>query len=204
MQETFDQFRLNVDRVHSLVALHNALRSQATSALEISDILRAALVMVVSALDQYVHDVVRLGMLDIWRRNRRETSAFLQFRISLNSARMAATSGAYDNWLEEEVRDQHGWQSFQQPDKIADAFRLVCSQPLWQEVANRLSINVQDVKEKLGLIIDRRNKIAHEADVDPTFPNSRWPIDERLVNDSVAFVERVVEAMLGILQSNQV
>ncbi|MBC5795399.1 hypothetical protein H5968_09610 [Sphaerospermopsis sp. LEGE 00249] len=32
----------------------------------------------------------------------------------------------------------------------------------------------------------RRNKIAHEADIDPTFGlGNRWPIDELMVGDAV-------------------
>ena len=68
--------------------------------------------------------------------------------------------------------------SFQQPDKIADAIRLFSDVKLWQQVALELAIPEQDVKARLKLIVDRRNKIAHEADVDPSFPNMRWPITE--------------------------
>ncbi|MBD2514999.1 hypothetical protein H6G93_08240 [Nostoc sp. FACHB-973] len=43
-------------------------------------------------------------------------------------------------------------------------------------------------------------KIAHEADIDPTFNiGNRWNIDELLVNDAVDFIEQVVESIHQIL-----
>jgi hypothetical protein len=52
-----------------------------------------------------------------------------------------------------------------------------------------------DVKQRLKLIVDRRNKIAHEADMDPTYPKARWPISAPDVEDVVRFLVDVVEAI---------
>lgn len=58
----------------------------------------------------------------------------------------------------------------------------------------------KDIKQQLSAIVDRRNKIAHEADIDPTYGiGSRWNIDEVLVNDAVGFLEKVVEGIHQIL-----
>ena len=51
-------------------------------------------------------------------------------------------------------------------------------------------------KQQLSAIVDRRNKIAREADIDPTFGmGSRWYIDEVLVKDAVDFIEKVIESI---------
>ena len=47
--------------------------------------------------------------------------------------------------------------------------------------------------------MDRRNKIAHEADMDPSFPGQRWPIVKRDVEDSIQFVEQLVNGMFVML-----
>ena len=58
----------------------------------------------------------------------------------------------------------------------------------------------KDIKQQLTFIVDRRNKIAHEADIDPTYNiGNRWPIDDILVNETVNFVEDVVENIHQIL-----
>ena len=249
MQSALDQFRVSIARVRDLISIHNSVKAQSTPALDLSDILRAALVLAVSALDYYVHEVVTLGMLEIHRGRRSEPnappnssqSAFSRFQISLGSARqekliamdiaswleneiqqsqgslflqqsytvsslLPVISSSIMNrlnnafWLEDKIRERLGYQSFQQPDKIADAIRLISNKRLWDEIATKLGRSARDVKQQLSAVVDRRNKIAHEADIDPTFGiGSRWDIDEILVSDAVDFIEQVVESIHQIL-----
>jgi hypothetical protein len=201
MQSALDQFRVSINRVRDLVAVHNSVKAQATSALDLSDILRAALVLSVSALDFYVHEVVRLGMLEIHQGLRLEPPAFSRFQISLGSAREGLSVALnLDYWLEDEIRQRHSYKSFQQPDNIADAIRLISDKKLWEEVGKVMGRSAQDVKQQLSIIVDRRNKIAHEADIDPTLGlGNRWGISETLVNDAVDFIEQVVESIHSVL-----
>lgn len=80
--------------------------------------------------------------------------------------------------FENAIRAQHSYATFQQPDKIVDAVRLFSNVSLWDAVAARLAITVKDAKNALALIVDRRNKIAREADIDPSFLGQRWPIEQ--------------------------
>jgi len=60
--------------------------------------------------------------------------------------------------------------------------------------------SAKDVKQELSLIVDRRNKIAHEADIDPTLGlGNRWEIDQVEVSEAVDFIEQVVESIHNIL-----
>jgi RiboL-PSP-HEPN len=249
MQSALDQFRISIGRVRDLIALHSSVKAQATSALDVSDLLRAALVLSVSALDYYVHEVVTLGMLEIHRGQRSEPppspnatqSAFSRFQVSLGGARqdrltaidvaswleneiqqaegyaflqqpyaVAALIPALSNsivnklnntsWLEGEIRERLGYQSFQQADKIADAIRYISDTKIWDEVAIQAAKSAKEIKQQLNSIVDRRNKIAHEADIDPTFNiGSRWNIDEVLVGDAVDFIEMLVESIHKVL-----
>ena len=249
MQSALDQFRISISRVRDLIDLHNSVKAQATGALDVSDMLRAALVLAVSALDYYVHEVVTLGMLEIHRGQRSEPtpsanttqSAFSRFQVSLGGARqerlaaidiaswleteieqthgyaflqqsytVAALIPAISSsvvkrlnnasWLENEIRERLGYQSFQQADKIADAIRYISDKKLWDEVANKISRPAKDIKQQLNSIVDRRNKIAHEADIDPTYNiGNRWNIDEVLVGNAVDFIEQIVESIHQVL-----
>ncbi len=195
MQPALDQFRTNLSHVRNLGAIYRVLRVQTTGVLDLSDLLRAELVLAVSAFDHYVHETTRLGMLEIHAGQRTATAAFLRFPISMESMRQSMNTPISQAWLENEIRARHGWQSFQQPDKVADAIRLVSEIRLWDQVAARLGGNPQDIKQRLNLIIDRRNKIAHEADSNPTVPGGRWPIDEALVNGAIDFLEQIASAI---------
>lgn len=94
MQSALDQFRISVSHVRDLISLHNTINAQSTPALDLTDILRASLVLAVSALDYYIHEVVTLGMLEIHRGQRAEPSpspnstqsAFSRFQVSLGGS----------------------------------------------------------------------------------------------------------------------
>ncbi len=252
MQSALDQFKISINRVRDLISLYNSINAKSTGILNesLSDILRSALVLTISALDYYVHEVVTLGMIEIYQGKRSEPlpsanttkSAFSRFQISLGYAhkdRMTVMEMA--SWLEQEIQQMKGYdflqsshkisslnsiiadsvlnkinqntvlleneireilsyKSFQQPDKIADAIRLISDKKLWDEVGIIMGKTAKDVKQQLTAIVDRRNKIAHEADIDPTYGiGNRWNINEILVNDAVNFIEQLVEAIHQIL-----
>jgi hypothetical protein len=249
MQPALDQFRISIGRVRDLIVLHNSVEVQATGTLDVSDILRATLVLAVSALDYYVHEVVTLGMLEIHRGKRSEPmpsanttqSAFSRFQVSLGGARQdrltaidiaawleadiqqaqgheflqqpqtisallpiisSSILGRLNNtsWLESEIRERLGYQSFQQADKIAEAIRYISDKKLWEEMAIEMNGSAKDIKQQLNSIVDRRNKIAHEADIDPTFNiGNRWDIDEVIVGEAVDFIAKLVESIHQIL-----
>ncbi len=199
MQAAIDQLRANIARVRNLGGIYNTLNAQTTAAIDPSDILRSELVMAVSALDHYIHEIVRLGMLEVYRGTRPETSAFLRFQISLESVRQAISAPTSDDWLGNEIRECHSWRSFQQADHIAEAIRLISDIRLWEQVSSYLRMPAQDVRQQLNLIADRRNKIVHEADMNPTPYDTRWPIDEALVDDAINFIEQIVETIYDLL-----
>ena len=153
MQVAIDQFRVNIARVRNLRVIYNALNGQTTAVIDLSDILRSELVMAVSALDLYIHEIVRLGMLEVYRGTRPETSAFLRFQISLEGVRQAVSDPTNDNWLDNEIRERHGWRSFQQADHIAEAIRLISDISLWEQASNHLRMPSQDVRNNSILLL---------------------------------------------------
>jgi hypothetical protein len=195
MQAAIDQFRTNIERVRNLGAIYKALKSQTTGALDLSDILRAELVMGLSAFDHYIHELVRLGMIEVYNGHRVKPPAFLRFQVALDNVIQGIANPTDDSWLEDQINSRHSYQSFQHPDKVAEAIRLISDVQLWNEVSQRLGITAQQTKQKLILIFDRRNKIAHEADMDPSFPGKRWPIDETLADDAIDFIELLAKTV---------
>lgn len=137
-------------------------------------------------------------MVEIFLGARVATDAFLKFRVSMEFVKSSALVPNSAILFESEVRERHSFLSFQHPDKIADAIRLFSPVQPWQEVAAKLSMPPADVKTRLRLIVDRRNKIAHEADSDPSYPGARWPITEHDVAQAVDFIESLCEAMHSI------
>ena len=199
MREAIDLFRANLARVRNLGRIANALDSQTAQALDLSDILRAELVLAVSALDQFVHEITRLGMLEAYRGEREKTTRFLQFQVSVEAALRGISENPSGEWLNAEIRIRNGYRAFQNPDRIAEALRLVSDIPVWDEVARGMEMSPREVRVRLNLIVERRNRIAHETDVSPMLYEGLSPIDRRLTADAVDFIERVGENIYAAL-----
>lgn len=203
MLNTLKQFRENIERVRALGGMYQALQQLTTPAMEATDLLRAQFVMAVSALDSYIHEITRIGMLEVYSGGRPRTSAFLRFEVSLDAA-LAPIDDALKGsamlhqgglWLDGEIRRKHGYESFQQPRSITRAIRLFSDCDLWNSVALELNQPTADVTSHLKLIIDRRNQIVHEADLNPGQPGNRWPISLADSTNAVDFIEQVCEAI---------
>ncbi len=121
MNNAIQHFRENINRVKELGGLFDALSNLTTSAVDATDLLRAQIIMSVSALDHYIHEITRIGMLEIFDGRRNPTDPFLKFQVSMNVVQNTITSGAASGWLENEIREKHSYLSFQHPDRIADA-----------------------------------------------------------------------------------
>jgi len=199
MLAAHSRFAANLNRARDLRALVVNLKASTAGTLDLTDILRAAIVSAVSALDTFIHEITRIGMVEIYRAIRPKTDAFGRFTVSMDSVLLGMATPANVQWLEEEIRRQPGWLSFQLPDKVADAIRLFCGKKLWDEVGIHLGIDAKSAKNRLALIIDRRNKIAHESDMDPSAPGARWPIDESLVQDAIDTLEQIANAIYHVI-----
>jgi hypothetical protein len=199
MRNVIQQFRDNLLRARELGNLAAAVAQITTSAVDVSDMWRAQIVLGVSALDHLVHELARIGMIEIAKGTRQKTDAYLKFVLPLSAVERGLNGSDHEVWLGEAVREKHSWLSFQHPDKIADAIRLVSTVKLWDEVGNELKMPAKDVKIALEAITDRRNKIAHEADMDPTNPGFRWPISESLAMQALDFIEKVAEAISKVV-----
>ena len=82
MQVALEVFRANVRRSRDLIAIFRAMRIQTTQVLDLTEVLRAALVNTVSSFDLFVHELVRIGMLESYSSERAKTKAFLRFQVT--------------------------------------------------------------------------------------------------------------------------
>lgn len=195
MKASIEDFLEDLGRVKDLHQTVIALRAQTTPAVDLDDVLRAEYVLAVSAFDRFMHEFVRLGMLETASGRRKATSHFQRYQVGLGAA---VSSDPLGVWLDGEIRTRNSLLSFQRADKVADAVRLIGDVKLWEEVGNLLGASASDTKNRLNLVVDRRNKIAHEFDRDPSSPGSRWPINEAILKDTVTFLEQVARAIFDV------
>ena len=188
-----------MSRVRSLHALRGSFTSLVTAAVDTTDVLRAEVVLAVSALDHYVHELTRLGMLECWVGSRLATAPFGKFPLPMSVASTLTSVSSATNAVDAEIRLKHSFIPFQQPEKIADAIRLFSDVRLWEAVGAELGEPAATVKGSLQLIVERRNKIAHEADIDPSYPGQRWPIDPTMVENIFDRLEKIAKAIFKVV-----
>ena len=145
MQAAIDQFRANLSYVRNLSLVHSVALG-ASPGLDTSDVLRAQIVLAVSALDHYIHQLTRLGVLEVFNGNRARTAAFDRTRVTLDGVLLALKNPGADEWLDDEIRKAHGRLSFQAPDNIADAVRLFSDVPIWDRVSHEIGIDPETLK----------------------------------------------------------
>lgn len=186
MPSSIDRFKASIAEIRDLKATIDQLNNITTSALNVEDFYRGQVVLLISSLDHFIHEFVLEEMISIYDGNRNPTPAFLRFQIPVSSTLNNKPSSSF---FASHIREKHSWLSFQDPNKIADAIRLISDKKIWEEVAPKFGISAGDLKSKLKLVVDRRNKIAHESDLDPSYPGRKWPISSTDVLSIINFID---------------
>jgi hypothetical protein len=141
----------------------------------VSELLRASVVAAISALDRYMHDLV---LLHSWRLlskpedqipNELKKIAIPVTATKRALRRLRENSTARPGHIVKEAIQEHLHRhyTFQKPDDILKASKMLGVSNFWQSVANEMPVSPtkQDVIMSLRKIAARRNQIVHEADL---------------------------------------
>jgi hypothetical protein len=189
-------------------ALHAYIANNAAAALDPSELLRAEWAMRVSALDLYVHEIVSQRLLEIFQGARPTCSGYLKIQISNDTLMRIHSNGkgnVSDAAFDLEMRTRLSRVTFQAPDDIADGIRMVSSIELWSEIARHcgatgaaIKTNANGLKAELSQIVNRRHKIVHEGDLQPSTPRLPWPITRSDVDHVTTVILRIVNAIEAV------
>jgi hypothetical protein len=196
-----NNFQGNISSIDDLLKLHNLLAKDYPLLKDQSDeLLRAIIVLSVSALDNYLHDFYRTEIVESFLGKGNFNVQFEKIKISIQA--MQELNAAFSevekrNFLNIELRKIQRTETYQSARSIEDLFNKIEVKNVWSKLSVTMGLNAQSVKDELGLIIDRRNKISHESDWD--YINQRKnPIDYSQVVDVVNFIKRFVTGIEAI------
>lgn len=199
MDVIFDRYEKNICKVNEIIATYNYL-SQNAKEFDCSIILRSQFVMLVSAFDTYVHCYI---INKIIRQYFSEENFFVQSDIPLRlSFSMRGKTDIeqrkmiYEFFLKKLSKD-----SFQSPKSIEYAFNIIGIHKVWKRLGDYIrEKSPEEIKGTLSLIVDRRNKIAHESDWDNISCSYR-AITLSDVTDCRDFINRLVGGIRAIGQN---
>ena len=162
-------------RADLFAALHGYMTNNVAPVLQPDELLRAEWAMRVSALDLYIHEVVAQNLLKIFRGVRPICPGYSKVQISSDTLMRIHGSGpglVSDGAFDLEVRTRIARVTYQAPDDIADGIRMIASIELWNKIAEfhgasptRVKVEAAALKGELTQIVNRRNKIVHEGDL---------------------------------------
>jgi hypothetical protein len=126
MNRAIQQFEVNIQSASQLGIIYSALEHKVTAVIKLEELLRAELVLAVSAVDCYIHDIVRIGMTNFFVAAGGESNAFINFPVSLGFVKKISAAPLLDRaaLVEEEIRRFHGYKTFQNADSEGNA-RLI-------------------------------------------------------------------------------
>lgn len=203
MTKAYQQFKINIDGLHNLTVVYEAFVDKVTP-LDISDILRSQIVLAVSALDCYFHDLCEESMLYIFaHKNFATNNSFKNFAISMDTLHQVANTNLTSEkifFLSKEIKRKNSYKSFQEPKNISEALSHIGITKVWVKVGVLLSKESPDLQNQLSLIVARRNQIAHESDINPTLGiGEKYEIDANMVNEIIVFIRQIITAIEHIV-----
>lgn len=180
---------------------------------DVSDILRQQIVSSVSAFDRLLHELIRMGIVEMFNGTRTRTPKFMATPFTSETVLKAveysspgftpsSSQETAEYVISKEVSKKLSYLSFQSPEKVKDGLSYIWDDNYKMQV---LAIDIsmsgttnnekqKALEQQLTLIVDRRNQIAHEGDIDPITSSKRNITRVDVVN-TVDFIEKLGDSI---------
>lgn len=201
MHNALSLFRKNIEEAKSLIPVYEYLEISLVTPLSFDDLLRAQIVYSVSAFDKLMHDLIRIGMVEIFMGNRPTTPQYLTETITIStySELISPTFLPKELVFEQAIVRKLKTVSYQTPENVAKGLSYIWNEPQkWQRIASNMAMDTETVKTELKLIVDQRNRIVHEADINP-LTNQKYSITKSDSQSVTDFLQKTGEAIYTLV-----
>lgn len=197
-------FEHAIARARQMVRLYDALSALRIDDPANDDALRAAYFQAVSSFDFFAHEIAAIEAKYRFETGKRTRNISLPMEIMTIADAAARIAAA-----EEQVRQSNSYKAFVDPAKLAEMLSCYCEGP-WDRLCTLMNEgkgaaeqrSSEQIKGQLKSIWKRRNKIAHEADVNPALAGiSLWPIDKQDADLTIYFVEELGSHLPPVIAS---
>jgi hypothetical protein len=194
-------FEHSISRAREMIKLFDALSLIRPTAVN-DDALRAAYFQAVSSFDYYVHEIVAIEANYRFANCIRTRNIHIPMEIYIINdpeERLNAVNAF--------VREKNSYKAFVDPSKLAEILSCFVEDP-WERIASEYLIDQPEGPEKSGLkaqlksIWSRRNKIAHEADVNPTLSGvTLWPMEKSDTEMTIVFLVSIGRTLPTVMSA---
>ena len=204
MRNPKTSFDLNIKSLKELHEIHRIFELK-MPAMDLSEVLRAEYVMIVSALDCYIHDIVRTKMKRLMFDNIAISalpSHFSSFKIPLGKAKQlldAQTEEEKDAIVSQTLKETLYKFSFESEQTVEQAMSYIGIKGVWTKLKPYMSMEPCDIKTNLNIIVRRRNSIAHQSDISNLTTMEKDSITRDDVDVVMEFIKKLVDGMDNII-----
>jgi len=199
-------FRTAHERAETLFNIHSTGK-RGRPKKEREDILRAAVVLEIAAVDSYFHDKI-LERLTPFLKSRKGQGLpgglvdLLERKGGTRKVLGIMYKPRPHRHIHTVVKKAQADLTFQKPPKITNALKLIGVTDFWYKVARKMGrrASKDSVKERVGQYASRRDKIAHEGD--RKRGGSLNAIRRPYVRDCLNFFQRFIEAADAVIDTS--
>jgi len=203
-----NNFKLTIDRAKKLVDLHKELCPIGKPKTEYSDILRAAVVVSVSAIDGYFHEKIPENIPRLVRaRKGRNLPGKLIDVIKAGASHEKLIGIMFEehrlSHIVSIVRNSMKDRTYQDGGKIEDAIKLLGIDDLWYNLGQKMKLSKEKAKTHVQDYVERRHQIVHRGDYGQTkkAKNTLKRISRSYAERCAGEVSRFVEAIEAVVES---
>ncbi|WP_148227514.1 HEPN domain-containing protein [Fulvimarina pelagi] len=194
---SFKKFDDCSTRAKSLCGLHQYLNSShQTKLIDYDDLLRSSIILVVSAFDYLVHEIFHRECLHRIEGGKIEPSFHVPLSLGPDLLNRKKELSNF-------IVATNSYKSFVAPDKFAAIVRVLVDKP-WEKMATELKVSEQEAKSRLRDIVDWRNRLAHQADINPNYGGSElYPICRLDTEEAISDMIEYGKALCTVIRTSR-
>lgn len=182
------QFNSSIEVVRQKDEIIQFLSAHGQPTLEIR---QSQIILLMSALDLYIHDIVKYCIIQKFNGNQTKTKQYKELLIPMQSVELAIQNPESSDWLDEVITSINQYKSFTSYGKIKNQLEAVgIKSKKFSELVLKTEsdFGVSDLIEKLRSL---RNRLAHQ---DQESINSlELELTEEKINQYIGFIYQLVQ-----------
>lgn len=182
------QFNSSIEVVRQKDEIIQFLSAHGQSTLEIR---QSQIILLMSALDLYIHDIVKYCIIQKFNGNQTKTKQYKELLIPMQSVELAIQNPESSDWLDEVITNINQYKSFTSYGQIKNQLEAV---GLKSKKINELVLKIEsdfgvsNLIEKLRLL---RKRLAHQDQQSITSLESE--LTEEKINQYIGFIYQLVQ-----------
>ena len=207
--QAYSHFQKSIKRTETLLEVHKFLTQKSGRPLWwASDVLRAAVVLIMSSWDSYVHDVIQENASRFIRSKKgkdlpKKLVEILKDAIPYEKMLEIWHEEKPDVIISTAIRKRNAERTFMKPDKAEDALRVLGIVDVWKSAAKYFNRRKDGLKTVFEGYAKRRDQIAHEGDMGKaTRSKGRLrSIRRPYIDQCLADVQKLAKIVDGLIAS---